>query len=181
MNDKVEFQYISAADFDELYKNNSLTGGTIESPLGQVTYRLISGSVCGIGFNAPYIRHNHLDKIFKKDYQDDEALGKKIIKCLMADQPFPIIMMGTPFQHAVWKQLLKIPKGKCFSYQDLAEKLGDIKKVRAIATAVGRNPISWFIPCHRVVPKKGGIGNYLWGAEIKAKLLKWEGCLLDGV
>jgi AraC family transcriptional regulator of adaptative response/methylated-DNA-[protein]-cysteine methyltransferase len=179
MNKGSEYQYISVKDFEKLYQEKGLTGGTVESPLGPVIYRLINGAICGIGFENHSPHHNHLDKILKKNYQVDEASGKQVLNCLVNGQPFPMILAGTTFQHKVWQALLKIPKGQCFSYQRLAEKLGDVKKVRAVASAVGRNPVSWIVPCHRVVHKQGGISNYLWGSDIKAKLLEFEGCSLN--
>ncbi|MGA0899833.1 MAG: methylated-DNA--[protein]-cysteine S-methyltransferase [Luteolibacter sp.] len=74
----------------------------------------------------------------------------------------------------VWNTLLKIPLGSTLSYSDLAKKCGHPTAVRAVATAVGRNPIAIFIPCHRVLPKDGRLGNYRWGVEKKRALLEWE-------
>lgn len=85
------------------------------------------------------------------------------------------ILAGTPFQHQVWSALLKIPRGRVVSYQDLAHTLQRPKAVRAIGNAVGANPISPLIPCHRVVGSKGGLGGYYWGLEAKRALLREEG------
>ncbi len=85
-----------------------------------------------------------------------------------------LLVQGTPFQIQVWKILMEIERGKVTSYQHIAEKLGDIKKVRAVANAIGDNPISLFIPCHRVVHKRGTLGGYYWGLDIKKKMLNWE-------
>lgn len=81
---------------------------------------------------------------------------------------------GTAFQEEVWKELLKIPAGKTFSYSDIANKIGQPKAVRAVGTAIGKNPIAVLIPCHQVLPKTGGVGQYAYGSAIKEKLLKFE-------
>lgn len=83
-------------------------------------------------------------------------------------------MEGSDLQVAVWQELSKIPYGETISYEDLAARVGKPKAVRAVATAVGDNPISIAIPCHRVIKKSGDIGDYHWGADIKEKLLAYE-------
>ena len=83
--------------------------------------------------------------------------------------------LGTPFQAAVWQALLEIPRGSVQTYADIAARIGHPKAVRAVGTAIGANPVSILIPCHRVVPKAGGIGQYHLGANVKSVLLEWEG------
>jgi O-6-methylguanine DNA methyltransferase len=85
------------------------------------------------------------------------------------------VAAGTAFQQRVWEALLKIPTGVVMSYQDLAHRLQMPKAVRAVANAVGANPISPLIPCHRIVGSHQHIGGYHWGLSIKAALLQEEG------
>jgi methylated-DNA-[protein]-cysteine S-methyltransferase len=85
---------------------------------------------------------------------------------------------GTPFQVSVWKTLQEIPCGQAISYLELAIRLGDRKKVRAVGTANGRNPISIIIPCHRVIGSKGHMVGYGGGLEAKEWLLVHENALL---
>ena len=75
-------------------------------------------------------------------------------------------MFGTLFSKSRW--------GNTLSYSDLAEKCGHPTAIRAVASAVARNPIAIFIPCHRVLPKNASLGNYRWGADKKRALLEWE-------
>ena len=89
--------------------------------------------------------------------------------------PLPCLLVGTPFQQKVWRALLNIPYGKTWSYQQLATHIAQPKAVRAVANAVGANPISPLIPCHRVVRNNGQLGGYYWGGEEKIKLLQEEG------
>ena len=80
-------------------------------------------------------------------------------------------MIGSPFQTSIWKALLKIPVGKVTTYSDIAYQIGNLSAVRAVATAIGKNPICLLIPCHRVIRKSGGMGGYRWGLNIKNNLL----------
>jgi AraC family transcriptional regulator of adaptative response/methylated-DNA-[protein]-cysteine methyltransferase len=87
-------------------------------------------------------------------------------------------IQGTDFQKKVWEALRKIPAGKPETYTSLANKLGSLDAVRAVATACGANPIAVLIPCHRVIRSDGGMGGYKWGLWRKQALLKKEGNLL---
>ena len=88
--------------------------------------------------------------------------------------PFHLLVRGTNFQVRVWQALLRIPSGAVVSYGDLARRLGKPGGARAVGGAVGANPISYLIPCHRVVREATGLGHYRWGAERKHALLAWE-------
>lgn len=83
-------------------------------------------------------------------------------------------LKGTNFQLQVWQALLKIPSGNQASYTDLARTIGRPNSHRAVANAVGRNPVAWLIPCHRVLRASGALGGYRWGVERKAEILTWE-------
>lgn len=88
--------------------------------------------------------------------------------------PIPVHIQGTNFQIKVWEALLRIPTGSLVSYQDLAGMIGYPNANRAVATAVGRNPIAYLIPCHRVIRRSGAFGGYRWGRTRKRALLGWE-------
>jgi AraC family transcriptional regulator, regulatory protein of adaptative response / methylated-DNA-[protein]-cysteine methyltransferase len=83
-------------------------------------------------------------------------------------------LMGTKFQLEVWDALLQIPFASTITYGSIAQKIGKPKAFRAVGTAVGHNPIFILIPCHRVLPATGKIGDYLWGSALKETILKWE-------
>jgi AraC family transcriptional regulator of adaptative response/methylated-DNA-[protein]-cysteine methyltransferase len=74
----------------------------------------------------------------------------------------------------VWEALLKIPMGSVVPYEDLAVSVCSARAARAVGSAVGKNPIAYLIPCHRVIRKAGGIGGYHWGAARKRAMLAWE-------
>ena len=83
-------------------------------------------------------------------------------------------LRGTDFQLKVWQALLKIPKGGLCTYGEIAEEIEKSKASRAVGRAIGRNPVSLVIPCHRVIQKTGNIGEYMWGRTRKAAIIGWE-------
>lgn len=91
-----------------------------------------------------------------------------------AETPLRVVMIGTDFEIRVWETLLKIPLGRMTTYSDVAEHIGKPSAARAVGTAVGRNPISFVVPCHRVMGKSGGLCGYHWGLTRKQAILGWE-------
>ncbi|MEL6299947.1 MAG: bifunctional helix-turn-helix domain-containing protein/methylated-DNA--[protein]-cysteine S-methyltransferase [Pseudomonadota bacterium] len=90
------------------------------------------------------------------------------------EQPIRLVMIGTDFEVRVWEALLKIPLGHAVSYADVARHIGKPSAARAVGSAVGRNPISFVVPCHRVMRGDGAIGGYHWGLTRKRALIGWE-------
>ncbi|KNC85006.1 hypothetical protein SARC_02795 [Sphaeroforma arctica JP610] len=90
----------------------------------------------------------------------------------------PLDLRGTAFQMQVWDALLDIPWGATRCYGDIANQIGRPKASRAVGTAVGQNPVSILVPCHRVLQKSGQLGNYGWGLTLKESLLRQEGVLV---
>ncbi len=90
------------------------------------------------------------------------------------DQPLRITFIGTDFEIRVWETLLKIPAGKATTYSTIAGHIGSPKAARAVGAAVGRNPISFVVPCHRVLGKSGALTGYHWGLTRKRAMLGWE-------
>jgi O-6-methylguanine DNA methyltransferase len=86
-------------------------------------------------------------------------------------------LRGTPFQQQVWRNLLAIPQGETLSYRELATRLGRENGFRAVGAAVGRNPVSLFVPCHRIVGSNGSLTGYAGGLPLKEALLRHEGAL----
>ena len=83
-------------------------------------------------------------------------------------------VIGSPFQIKVWEALLQIQAGQVVTYSEVATAINKPSSVRAVATAIGRNPISFLIPCHRVIQKSGSLGGYHWGLPIKKRILNFE-------
>ncbi|MGB4206196.1 MAG: methylated-DNA--[protein]-cysteine S-methyltransferase [Bacteroidales bacterium] len=83
-------------------------------------------------------------------------------------------LKGTDFQLRVWKNLLQIPFGELTTYGRIARQIDNPKASRAVGTAIGSNPVAFFIPCHRVIQNSGTIGGYMWGPTRKAAIIGWE-------
>ena len=95
------------------------------------------------------------------------------------DTPLKVVFIGTDFEIRVWETLLRIPLGKATTYSDIASHLGNPKASRAVGTAVGKNPVSFVVPCHRVLGKTGNLCGYHWGLTRKKAILGWEAGLVS--
>ncbi|MDX9689449.1 MAG: methylated-DNA--[protein]-cysteine S-methyltransferase [Proteobacteria bacterium] len=87
----------------------------------------------------------------------------------------PVLLVGTAFQHKVWQALLTIKTGQTISYGELARRIKKPKAVRAVGTALGKNPVPVLLPCHRVIASNGSLGGFTGGLSLKKKLLEIEG------
>lgn len=91
-----------------------------------------------------------------------------------AEQPLRVVLIGTDFEVRVWETLLKIPLGKAVCYSDIAANISLPKASRAVGAAVGKNPISFVVPCHRALGKGGALTGYHWGLTRKQAMIGWE-------
>jgi AraC family transcriptional regulator of adaptative response/methylated-DNA-[protein]-cysteine methyltransferase len=113
-------------------------------------------------------------------YVEDQAATTAYVRRIFdpatwrADQPLRVVMIGTDFELRVWDTLLKLPLGQATTYSDIASHIGRPSAARAVGTAVGRNPISFVVPCHRVLGKSGNLCGYHWGLTRKRAILGWE-------
>ena len=85
-----------------------------------------------------------------------------------------VVLIGTDWEVRVWDTLLKIPMGCLTTYSDIARKIGAENAARAVGAAVGKNPVSFVVPCHRVVGRSGNLTGYHWGITRKRAMLGWE-------
>ena len=111
----------------------------------------------------------------KASYEKDTIFSDKEFKSIL-DQTkrVELCLIGSKLQIHVWKALLKIPPGKVTSYTTLAKHIGKPKAVRTVATAIGKNPLCWLIPCHRVLRANGDLGGYHWGLNVKKNMIAYE-------
>jgi len=159
--------------------------GFADSPLGECHVAATARGLCALRFvdedgRAPRIaelRHDWPSARLSRD--DDHAArlaGRVFARGGRAARERPALdLVGTNFQLRVWEALLRIPSGMIVTYGDLAANLGLPAAARAVGTAVGRNPVSVLIPCHRVLRETGALGGYRWGLDRKRVLLAWEG------
>ncbi len=119
-----------------------------------------------------------LDAMFVEEESEVLDLAKVELKAyfkgLRQTFDIPLVLVGTAFQKSVWQEVLQIPFGTTVSYKDLAKNIDKPTAVRAVASAVGANAISIFIPCHRVIGSDGSLSGYAGGLKVKKKLLLLE-------
>jgi AraC family transcriptional regulator of adaptative response/methylated-DNA-[protein]-cysteine methyltransferase len=123
-----------------------------------------------VGELKRYWRH----AVIRKDPSATKAYVERIFGSAAADRSLKAFLKGTNFQIKVWQALLRIPRGSVASYDAIATEIGRPEAVRAVANAVGRNPLAYLIPCHRVIRKSGVVGGYRWGGTRKRAMLAWE-------
>jgi AraC family transcriptional regulator, regulatory protein of adaptative response / methylated-DNA-[protein]-cysteine methyltransferase len=111
-----------------------------------------------------------------EDTKRTAPLARRIFdsKLWRSDRPLRVVLIGTDFEVRVWETLLRIPMGRATTYSDIATKIRAPKAARAVGAAVGKNPISFVVPCHRVLGKSGDITGYHWGLTRKRAMLGWE-------
>lgn len=155
-------------------------GAAHTDEIGDVFAAWQANTLLYLGLCTELEGHSKLRKFFPNAYLQEDHIG---VYGAIADSfkawrtgsdDIQIALYGTPFQLQVWNALLQVPEGQTVSYEDIAIAIKNPKAVRAVGTAIGQNPISILVPCHRVVPKSGGVGNYLWGSEAKENLLNLE-------
>ncbi|MGL1922682.1 MAG: bifunctional helix-turn-helix domain-containing protein/methylated-DNA--[protein]-cysteine S-methyltransferase [Hyphomicrobiales bacterium] len=163
--------------------------GYMHTPFGRALIMMTENiakkmSICGIGFvdESDELAFEDMQKRWPKaNYLPDEQTVLRGAKSIFApenwnaEKPMTIILIGSDFDVQIWKTLLKIPMGQAVSYGDIALHLGKKKGAsRAVGSAVGRNPISFLVPCHRVLRANGELGGYHWGISRKRALIGWE-------
>ena len=161
--------------------------GWFESPFGPALVMGTEKGICGMGFAADAGEAAAMEDLCgrwpKARYLEDVMrLRPWVLSAFGGEQGLsetPLFLIGAPFQIKVWEALLNIPSGHVTTYSEIAEAIGKPRAVRAVGTAVGRNPVSWLIPCHRALRKSGGLGGYHWGLPVKRAMLAWESARHD--
>jgi AraC family transcriptional regulator of adaptative response/methylated-DNA-[protein]-cysteine methyltransferase len=170
------------------YKNRgeglTISYGFHPSPFGSCLVGLTERGICHLAFVEDGDQQKSLSILAQQwgraklveDFDRTESLVNNIVAF---NQGIPTGMLslhlaGTNFQLKVWEALLSIPTGQVVTYEELAAMIKAPNAARAVGSAVGRNPIPWLIPCHRVIRKVGEFGNYRYGSARKKALLGWE-------
>jgi len=154
------------------------------SPFGQALVMATERGLAGLAFADPGREQAALadmqarwpNAVFVEDEAAATAYAQRIFDraAWRADRPLRIVMIGSDFEIRVWETLLTLPIGTATTYSDIAGHIGRPKAARAVGTAVGRNPLSFVVPCHRVLGKGGGLCGYHWGLTRKRAILGWE-------
>lgn len=159
------------------------------SPFGEFLLAATERGVCNLLFVPQNQRQTALHDLAKTwpkaVLQENTAVTQPIANRIFQpathkqQPPLKLLVKGTNFQVQVWQALLQVRAGTAVSYGTLAHLMGNPQAVRAVGTAVGKNPIGYLIPCHRVIRSVGGFGNYRWGATRKKAILGWESAQLS--
>lgn len=158
--------------------------GWFPSPFGEALVMGTERGLCGVGFSDECGRAHAMADLRarwpKARYiENPDAIRPWAEAAFGGSGKAQLYLMGAPFQIKVWEALLAIPTGHVTTYSELARVTGHPTAMRAVGTAVGRNPISWLIPCHRALRKSGGLGGYHWGLPVKRAMLAYEAARAD--
>ncbi len=146
----------------------------IDSPYGPTLCAWSQQRLCYLGFtdNIDDINQRWPQAQMRQLIKSDQA--KIIFSTSIHHTAVKTCLHGTEFEHRVWRALLNIPLGDTRSYCEIAKAIGKPTAHRAVASAIGRNPISLLVPCHRVVRTSGELGGYHWGLDKKIQILACE-------
>jgi len=162
----------------------NISYGFHDCPFGRALILITSEGLAGLAFADHGNEKSALadmtsrwpEAAYVENQQATAAYAKRIFESerWKPDQPLRIVFIGSDFEIRVWETLLRIPFGKASTYSDIASHIGKPKAARAVGAAVGKNPISFVVPCHRVLGKSGGLCGYHWGLTRKRAILGWE-------
>ena len=182
----VQLEAMTPGEYKDQGAGLSIDYGFHQTPFGEMLLGATARGICC----ASFVDQNHTESLQAQQQRwpkaswnfqpaTTEPLAKALNGTAPLDRPLSLCVMGTNFQVNVWRALLQIPPGQVTSYSGLAQGLqhqGASQGLasRAVGSAVGANPIAFFIPCHRVILKSGVVGNYRWGSTRKQVILAWE-------
>ena len=162
----------------------TLTYGFHPSPFGEAIVVITPRGLAGLGFVDGDDRDAALADMVRRwpkaNFIADQAATQAAAlrafdaKAWLSDKPLRVVLIGSDFEVRVWESLLKIPMGAATTYSTIANHIGKPKAARAVGAAVGRNPISFVVPCHRVIGSSGALTGYHWGLTRKQAMLGWE-------
>jgi len=175
----VTWEAMTPGEFATQASDMPIRYGWSQTPFGDTLTMATSRGICGMAFTGDETREETLADMQprwpKARFIHDDSYTAPLCAAAINGGDTALHLIGAPFQIKVWEALLRIPSGKVTTYSHIAQAIDNPKAVRAVGTAVGRNPISWLIPCHRALRKSGGLGGYHWGLPVKRAMLAYEG------
>jgi len=180
----VTHEAMTPGDFKSGGAGVTMSFGFHPSPFGEAILVATERGLAGLGFVDDGDREAALADMRRRwpkaDYAEDAAatapLAHRIFDPLSwhSEQPLRVVLIGTDFEVRVWQTLLRIPLGRATTYSEIASRVGKPSAARAVGAAVGKNPISFVVPCHRVLGRSGALTGYHWGLTRKQAILGWE-------
>ncbi len=184
----IAHEAVTPGEFKRRGEGLTVSYGWAESPFGDSLIMTTPRGICGLAFAEASERQACFDDMAARwplaRFVEDAAAVRALAPAIFAaDGParerLKLVLYGTPWQIKVWEALLQIPPSMLVSYEHIAGTLRNSRASRAVGTAVGANPISYLIPCHRVIRKSGAISHYHWGRQRKVALIGWEAAAAD--
>ncbi len=180
----VKWEAMSPGDYARKGAGLQINYGWFESPFGRVLAMGTEKGLCGMAFvEETDDEHAYADLTSRwpnaKFLENSGHIEPWVRAAFGQSGNTNLHLIGAPFQVKVWEALLRIPSGHVTTYSEIADAIGNPRAVRAVGTAVGKNPVSWLIPCHRAIRKSGGLGGYHWGLPVKRAMLAWESARAD--
>ncbi|MFD2738274.1 methylated-DNA--[protein]-cysteine S-methyltransferase [Sulfitobacter aestuarii] len=179
----LRWEAMSPGEFARKGAGLEIFWGRFDSPFGSALVMGTARGICGLALTAEVGETAAMDDLRSRwplaEYVEDADILRPWVMRAFAMQESgnsktPLYLIGAPFQIKVWEALLTIPSGQVTTYSEIARAIGAPRAVRAVGTAVGRNPVSWLIPCHRALRKSGALGGYHWGLPVKRVMLAYE-------
>ena len=154
-------------------KEQHLYYGSHETNFGRIiVVSTVHAFVC-LEFISPEYTQQDIMKKYPEAIASEEITGV-LLRNFFDKKPVTVLIQAGDFHKNVWGELLKIEEGSLVSYKNIADRIGRPTATRAVGNAVGANPVSLVIPCHRVIRKNGEMGGYRWGLERKRCIISWE-------
>lgn len=162
----------------------TLHWGRFDSPFGPVIAMGSARGLCGLAFAAEIGEAAALADLTRRwpaaaFEEAPAAIAPWVAAAFGGKGEVALQLVGAPFHIKVWEALLRVPSGHVTTYSDIAAAIGSPAAVRAVGSAVGRNPIGFLIPCHRALAKSGALAGYHWGLPVKRAILGWEAARRD--
>ena len=179
----VRWEAMTPGDYARRGKGLEIRFGWFPTPFGEVLAMGTDRGLCGLAFAAELGRdHAWADMTGRwpdANFTDAPDAIRPWVDAAFGGGEIALAPIGAPFQIKVWEALMAIPSGHVTTYSEIARVIGNPRAVRAVGSAVGRNPISWLIPCHRAMRRDGGLGGYHWGLPIKRAMMAYEAAQRD--
>ncbi|GAB4384238.1 methylated-DNA--[protein]-cysteine S-methyltransferase [Albidovulum sp.] len=175
----IRWEAMSPGDYARAGAGLTIRYGWLPTPFGEALAMATPRGLCGLAFAAECGREAAFEDMRlrwpRATYlADADAVAPLLSAAFGGGGETRLHLIGAPFQVKVWEALLAVPGGHVTTYSDIARAIGNPRAVRAVGSAVGRNPVAWLIPCHRALRRDGALGGYHWGLPVKRAMLAWE-------
>ena len=188
----ISIEAVTPGQYKQLGSGLEICYGIHPSPFGLMFLALTGRGICELAFGSEQMLEKEAEDLVRRwpaaqVYHDAHHTAPTADRLFcprngsrdVPESGFHLFVKGTNFQVNVWRALLRVPEGSLISYKQLAQLTGNPTAIRATASAVGANPVSYLIPCHRILRSSGELGGYQWGIERKRAIIAWDSALAE--